>query len=78
MQKTKQPIEPQLEEEVSDVDRLSIQSEIEAQKVLNRIETDRVLINKIEMLLVVLEHDKIDNVDAMPIKKKLIRLVNRM
>lgn len=83
--KTKQPKqEPLSHEEImealnlADVDRLSIESEIEAQRVMNKNEVDKILIDKIEMLLVVLEHPNVDEVDKMPIRKKLVELVDRM
>lgn len=63
---------------LADVDRLAVESEIESQKSADKNATDAVLIEKIEMLLVVLEHDHLDNVDKIPVRKKLLELVGRM
>ena len=83
--KTKKPKEQPLSHEeimqalnLADVDRLAIESGIKSQVSADKNATDAVLIDKIEMLLVVLEHPNIDDVDKMPIRKKLIELVGRM
>lgn len=81
--RTKEP-RPLTKEEIihannlADVDRMAIESEIKSQVSADKNATDAVLIDKVEMLLVVLEHPNVDDVDKIPIRKKLIELVERM
>lgn len=74
-------IPPQVLEQLlglADTDRMNFEHTWRSQDVADKNATDAVLIDKIEMLLVVLEHPEIDSVDAMPIKKKLMELVERL
>jgi len=62
----------------SDVDRLSIECDIASQKVADQIELDKVLLEKIEMLLLVLEHDHVDKIERGVASDKLRELINRL
>jgi hypothetical protein len=61
-----------------DIDQLGIESDIEAQAVANRNETDRVLISKIETCADLIESANLDGVDLGFVRRKLIELVGRL
>ena len=63
---------------LADVDKKVLEGDLKTQRIANKNATDQVLLEKIEMLLLVLESPHIDNLERAIANRKLGRAINRL